>query len=176
MRIDLGRVVEETLDELWSYYFTLVVEGADLHAHFGRLYEEGCQDAVFGRADGRQLATFNRRAATLHDAVRSAIEDVERAVPRARVTTVELGTPNHTGLVRGLQIFFGSTRSILRIVRPSFFKEPVHTAATGLQDVVIEVAPDRASARYEATLNRALADRHERFVRHGEPDTHRILA
>lgn len=77
-----------------SYSFTLILDGPDvlLPEHFERLDEYGCTDASFGTRDGVQYADFDREAGSYVEAVISAIDDVERAVPSIWVVRVEAET------------------------------------------------------------------------------------
>ena len=61
------------------HHFTLIVDGPDLQddALIDRLFEAGCDDAAIGRSDGIQYADFDREAASLDEAVLSAVTDVE---------------------------------------------------------------------------------------------------
>ena len=63
-----------------TYHFTLVVDGTDIQsgATVDGLYEAGCDDALIGRADGVQYIEFDREAASLAEAVLSAVADIER--------------------------------------------------------------------------------------------------
>lgn len=74
-----------------TYTFTLLLSGADFQDPnvVEVLYAAGCTDATFGTQAGVSFADFDREANTLVEAVLSAVEQVERAVPRARVTRVE---------------------------------------------------------------------------------------
>ena len=61
------------------HHFTLIVDGPDLQDDtlIDRLFEAGCDDAAIGRSDGIQYVDFDREAASLDEAVRSAVTDVE---------------------------------------------------------------------------------------------------
>ena len=61
------------------HHFTLIVDGPDLQddAIIDRLFEAGCDDAAVGRIDGIQYVDFDREAASLDDAVLSAVTVVE---------------------------------------------------------------------------------------------------
>lgn len=63
-----------------TYQFALIVEGPDLQADemVKALFEAGCDDALVGSTDGVQYLDFDRDAASLEDAVLSAVADVER--------------------------------------------------------------------------------------------------
>ena len=69
-----------------TYQFTLIVDGPDLQdeQRIDALYESGCYDALVGRSHGVQYLEFDREAASLKDAILSAVADVER-VEGARV-------------------------------------------------------------------------------------------
>ena len=61
------------------HHFTLIVDGPDLQddAFIHRLFEAGCDDAMAGRIDGVQYVDFDREAASLGEALLSAVTDVE---------------------------------------------------------------------------------------------------
>lgn len=71
--------------------FTLFVEGLDVSsdAHIDALHEAGCDDATFGVRDGAAYALFDREAGSFSDALRSAMDDVLRALPHARIVRIE---------------------------------------------------------------------------------------
>jgi hypothetical protein len=73
-----------------TYEFTLLVTGADMQTDeaLNSLAEAGCEDATVGSSGGVQHLDFDREASSYLEAVRSAIGDVETAVPGARVTRV----------------------------------------------------------------------------------------
>lgn len=57
-----------------------------------RLGEAGCDDALVGIGQpGRLALEFNREAADADEAVRSALADVRRAVPSAKLIEVSAG-------------------------------------------------------------------------------------
>lgn len=84
-----------------SHHFTLIVDGADLQDEsvVNNLYESGCDDALIGVADGVQFIDFDRDAASLDEAVLSAVADVERVdgVRVVRVADAGLNAP----IIRG---------------------------------------------------------------------------
>ena len=63
-----------------TYDFTLIVEGPDLQDgdRIDALYELGCDDALAGSSHGVQHLDFSREAASMEDAVLSAVVAVER--------------------------------------------------------------------------------------------------
>ena len=62
-----------------NHDFTLIIEGRDIHNDevFDALYEAGCDDALFRSKDGTQYMDFTREAATLDEAISSAVRDIE---------------------------------------------------------------------------------------------------
>ena len=69
--------------------FTLIVEGADLRSArvFDAIFEAGCDDATVGSIDDTHHIDFDREAASLCEAILSAVRDVEK-VKGLRVTRV----------------------------------------------------------------------------------------
>lgn len=74
-----------------EYEFTLILEGISALSDetLDRLYESGCDDALFGVRDGVVFADFCRAADSLSDAVLSATRDVARAKTGATVIAVD---------------------------------------------------------------------------------------
>ncbi len=64
------------------YHFTPIVEGPDMQDEvvIDALFENGCDDGTVGRSDDVQFIVFDREAASLVEAVRSAIDDIELKV------------------------------------------------------------------------------------------------
>ena len=85
--------------------FTLIVEGADLQSEavIDALFEAGCDDATVGRIDRTQYVAFDREAASLGEAILSAVRDVEK-VKGIHVTRVEdaVAAPGSDVAVLGL--------------------------------------------------------------------------
>ncbi len=111
-----------------TYDFTLIVEGEELQTdeNLDVLYEAGCDDATIGRINGIQHAMFSREAASLEEAILSAIRDVE-ALKGARVVRVA-----DAGLVSMADIAArtGRTRESVRLLvagerGPGGFPPPV---------------------------------------------------
>lgn len=109
--------------------FTLVIEGLDVSsdAHIDALHRAGCDDATFGTRDGASYAIFDREAASFSDALRSAIADVLRALPRARVVRVE---PDDLVTMATVAARCGRSRESIRLLAnedrgPGGFPPPV---------------------------------------------------
>jgi hypothetical protein len=75
-----------------EYDFTLILAGIDdlTGEVCDALYEAGCDDATLGMQDGRGYLTFTREAASLKDAVLSAIQDVRKAKIGAEVIRLDV--------------------------------------------------------------------------------------
>lgn len=74
-----------------EHEFALLVTGLDVGdaAHLDAFYAAGLDDAVVEDRDGAALVTFIRSADDAGSALASAITDVERAVPGARVVRID---------------------------------------------------------------------------------------
>jgi len=77
--------------EQGAYTFTLVLSGlSEVTEDVGdALFEAGCDDALLGVRDGVAFLEFDRRAASLGEAILSAIENVAKARIGASVARVE---------------------------------------------------------------------------------------
>jgi hypothetical protein len=82
------------------YDFTVFVEGVDLVAREtierldtagSQIGGEGFEDAVFGRARGRQFAVFESEAASYDLAVQNAVTRLSATLPDVRIVAVEPG-------------------------------------------------------------------------------------
>ena len=71
--------------------YQLTSDESDMDALMERLVKEGCEDALVGVGQlGRLALEFVREAPSADDAVESAIEDVRRALPNARLIEAAL--------------------------------------------------------------------------------------
>lgn len=111
-----------------SYTFTLVLRGPDPTSPeiAGALEAAGCDDALFGVQAAVPFADFDREAATMGDAVLSAIRDVE-TVPQLTVLRVE---PDELITASGIAARIGRTRESVRLLiegrrGPGGFPPPV---------------------------------------------------
>jgi hypothetical protein len=76
--------------------FTLIIDGIDVTTEAANaLYEAGCDDALFGRQNGRTTLDFCREAPTRTAAILSAIQDARRA--GVKVLSVEGSLPPDRG-------------------------------------------------------------------------------
>ncbi|MFQ5548969.1 MAG: helix-turn-helix transcriptional regulator, partial [Woeseia sp.] len=106
--------------------FALGRPDADPESCLERLASEGCDDALIGLGSGGRIAlNFTRRASSASDAVSSAVSDVKRAVPDAKL--IEVG-PDLVGLTDIAELL-GFTRQNMRklmIRNDTDFPLPVH--------------------------------------------------
>ncbi|ANJ54832.1 hypothetical protein PMA3_06515 [Pseudomonas silesiensis] len=71
--------------------YQLTSDESDMDSLVERLAEEGCDYALVGVGQpGRLTLEFVREAASAHDAIEGAIEDVRRALPNARLIEAAL--------------------------------------------------------------------------------------
>lgn len=75
------------------HHFTLIVDGPDLQddALIDRLFEAGCDDAAIGWIDEIQYVDFDREAASLDEAILSAVTDIEHVAGVNVVRIVDAG-------------------------------------------------------------------------------------
>jgi hypothetical protein len=62
-----------------SYVFTVVLEQRPTEAELNKFVDNGVEDATFGSERGVPVVEFDREAATLAEAVASAVRDLEDA-------------------------------------------------------------------------------------------------
>ena len=62
------------------HHFTLIVDGPDLQDDtlINAVFEAGCDDAAISRTGGVQYVDFDREAASLDQAILTAVTDLER--------------------------------------------------------------------------------------------------
>ncbi|WP_027350658.1 helix-turn-helix transcriptional regulator [Halotalea alkalilenta] len=119
-----------------EYTFTLKYQLADddrdSDALVERLGEAGCDDALIGLGQpGRLALEFTREAADADEAVRSALADVRRAVPSARLIEV---APDLVGLTDVAEIVGVSRQNMrkLMLAHPGSFPAPVHEGSASI--------------------------------------------
>ncbi|RRN54717.1 DNA-binding protein [Pseudoxanthomonas sp. SGNA-20] len=118
-----------------EYTFTLkyqLLDGGDPTGLVERLGEAGCEDALVGIGQpGRLALEFTREADSADEAVCSALADVRKAVPSARLIEV---APDLVGLTDVAEIV-GVTRQNMRklmLAHPDSFPPPVHEGSSSL--------------------------------------------
>ncbi len=112
--------------------FDLPDPEADPDKFVDALYGSGCDDATIGIGQhGRVALSFTREAATALEAVASAIADVRKAIPEARLVEA---TPDLVGLTDIAEILGCSRQNIrkLVIVNKSIFPSPIHEGSSSI--------------------------------------------
>jgi hypothetical protein len=96
------------------------------------LYEAGCDDATVGIGQhGRIALNFTREALSANEAVSSAIADVRKAIPEAKLVEA---TPDLVGLTDIAEILGCSRQNIRKLVigNRSIFPSPVHEGSAAI--------------------------------------------
>ncbi len=105
---------------------------ADPERYIDALYESGCDDATVGIGQkGRLALNFIREANTALAAVSSAIHDVRKAIPNAKLIEA---TPDLVGLTDIAEIV-GCSRQNMRklfLTHKAMFPSPVHEGSVAL--------------------------------------------
>lgn len=97
-----------------------------------RLFEAGCDDALPGVGQkGRLALSFAREASTAMEALRSAIRDVKRAIPEARLVEV---APDLVGVSDIADLFAFSRQNMRKLMQThsDSFPLPVHEGRASL--------------------------------------------
>ncbi len=116
--------------------YQLADEDRDTDALVERLGEVGCDDALVGIGQpGRLALEFTREAVDADDAVRSALADVRRAAPSARLIEV---APDLVGLTDVAEIIGVSRQNMrkLMLTHPASFPAPVHEGSASIWHLV----------------------------------------
>jgi hypothetical protein len=69
--------MSQVATQVYEFTITLTGPGEFTAELADRLYEAGCDDASFGTSNGVHYGTFHREAASLADALASAVRAVE---------------------------------------------------------------------------------------------------
>jgi hypothetical protein len=101
-----------------THSFTLFFKGADVleDKHLEALFENGCDDALFGVRDGAQYGAFDRQANSFSEALASAIADVTRAVVGIEVVRIE---PDDFVTMAAIASRSGLSREYIRLLSTS---------------------------------------------------------
>lgn len=118
-----------------EYELTLkfaIPEALDASALEERLFEAGCDDALLGTGHrGRVALAFARAATSAAEALDSAMRDVQRALPQARLIEAE---PDLVGVSDIAELFGFSRQNMRKLVHthPESFPLPLHEGRTSL--------------------------------------------
>lgn len=117
------------------------------------LYEAGCDDATIGIGQhGRVALNFTREAATALEAVASAIADVRKAIPGARLVEA---TPDLVGLTDIADILGCSRQNIRKLVigNKSIFPSPIHEGSSSIWHLAKVLPWFKAKGNYKIEDN-----------------------
>lgn len=112
--------------------FDLADPEADPEKFVNALYEAGCDDATVGVGRHGHIAlSFTREAMTALEAVSSAIVDVRKAIPQAKLIEA---TPDLVGLTDIAEILGCSRQNIRKLVLgyKSIFPPPIHEGSSAI--------------------------------------------
>ena len=112
--------------------FDLDNPDADPEQFVEKLYEAGCDDATVGIGlNGRVALNFIREASSAVEAVSSAIADVKKAIPGAKLIEA---TPDLVGLTDIADIVGCSRQNMRKLVvaHKSVFPSPIHEGSVAL--------------------------------------------
>ena len=172
------------MEYTFTVKYQLSLEDSDLDAMVERLGAAGCDDAIVGVGQSGRLALeFTREAVTAEEAVRSALADVSRAVPSARLIEV---APDLVGLTDVADLV-GVSRQHMRklmLAHPASFPAPVHEGSASIWHLAEVLTWLVANARY--TLPTRVLDvakaawqvnavkEHQRAPRPHAPESHAL--
>ncbi|SMP45461.1 helix-turn-helix transcriptional regulator [Noviherbaspirillum suwonense] len=147
--------------------YQLAADDRDPAAIVERLGAAGCDDALVGTGVAQRIAlAFTREAETADAALRSALADVRRALPGARLT--EAG-PDYVGLTDVADLLAMSRQNLRKLMlnHPDSFPPPVHEGSASiwrLADLLAWFA-ERGHALQPALLEAAGAARQVNLAR-----------
>jgi len=141
------------LEYTFTLKYQLADDDRDPDALVERLGEAGCDDALVGIGQpGRLALEFTREAADAEAAVRSALADVRRAVPSARLIEA---APDLVGLTDVADIVGVSRQNMrqLMLAHPGSFPAPVHEGSASIWHLADVLAWLQAKGGYALTRN-----------------------
>lgn len=136
------------MEYTFTLKYQLADEGRDPGTLVERLGEAGCDDALVGVGQpGRLALEFTREAADAEAAVRSALADVRRAVPTAKLIEV---APDLVGLTDVADIVGVSRQNMrkLMLAHPGSFPAPVHEGSASIWHLADVLAWLQAKGSY----------------------------
>ena len=139
------------MEYTFTLKYQLTDEDRDPDALVERLGEAGCDDSLVGIGQpGRLALEFTREAADADDAVRSALADVRRAAPSARLIEV---APDLVGLTDVADIVGVSRQNMrkLMLAHPGSFPAPVHEGSASIWHLADVLAWLQAKGSYSLT-------------------------
>jgi predicted DNA-binding transcriptional regulator AlpA len=120
------------MEYTFTLKYQLAADDRDPAAIVERLGAAGCDDALVGSGvAGRIALEFTREAASAEAALHSALDDVRRAIPGARLT--EAG-PDYVGLSDVADLLDMSRQNLRKLMlnHPASFPPPVHEGSASV--------------------------------------------
>ncbi|MBT2772027.1 DNA-binding protein [Halomonas sp. ISL-60] len=120
------------MEYIFTLKYQLADSDSDLDALVERLGDAGCDDALVGVGQpGRLALEFSREAGNAEEAVRTALVDVKRAIPSARLIEA---SPDLVGLTDVADVV-GISRQAMRklmLTHRATFPVPVHEGSASI--------------------------------------------
>lgn len=134
--------------------FKLAPNDVDLDALVERLGEAGCDDALVGIGQpGRVALEFTREAPTAEEAIVSALADVKRAIPDAKLVEV---SPDIVGLSDVAEMVGVSRQNMrkLMLAHQANFPVPIHEGSASIWHLapVLEWLGERGTYRFDRAV------------------------
>ncbi|SCC94978.1 conserved hypothetical protein [Thiomonas sp. X19] len=120
------------MEYIFTLKYRLAEHDDDPDVLVERLGEAGCDDALVGIGQpGRLALEFTRAADSAEAAVRSALADVKRAIPSARLIEA---APDFVGLTDVAEVVGVSRQNMrkLMLAHPGSFPAPVHEGSASI--------------------------------------------
>ena len=139
------------MEYIFTLKYQLADDDRDPDTLVERLGEAGCDDALVGIGQpGRLALEFTREAESAEAAVRSALADVRRAAPSAKLIEV---APDLVGLTDVADIVGVSRQNMrkLMLAHPGSFPAPVHEGSASIWHLVDVLVWLQARGSYALT-------------------------
>jgi len=120
------------MEYTFTLKYQLAADDGDPTVIVERLGAAGCDDALVGTGvAGRIALAFTREAVSAEAALHSALEDIRRAIPGARLT--EAG-PDYVGLTDVADLLDMSRQNLRKLMlnHPASFPPPVHEGSASI--------------------------------------------
>ncbi|VAX11802.1 Putative DNA-binding protein [hydrothermal vent metagenome] len=134
--------------------FALQDESTDPETYIEQLGAEGCGDALIGIGQhGRIALNFTREANSAYEAISSAISDVKRVIPHAKLIEA---TPDFVGLTDVAELLGFSRQNMRKLMLSSRaeFPTPVHEGKSSIWHLcqILAWLRDKKTYQIEDTL------------------------
>lgn len=120
------------MEYIFTLKYQLAEHSCDLDVLVERLAEAGCEDTLVGIGQpGRLALEFTREADSADNAIRSALSDVQCAIPSAKLIEV---APDLVGLTDVADMVGVSRQNMrkLMLAYPNSFPTPVHEGSASI--------------------------------------------